>query len=114
MGVERGLGHPPRDRTVERRRSLLGLGCALLPALVFWLLPLAASAQGADTDGDGLPDDWETEYFGSLVQGADGDPDGDGLYNQAEQELGSDPTRFDSDGDGLSDLWGRALRSTRA
>ena len=33
------------------------------------------------------------------------DPDNDGLTNQAEQELGTDPQRADTDNDNLNDLW---------
>jgi hypothetical protein len=56
-----------------------------------------------DSDGDGLPDDWEYKYFGNLNQGPEDDPDGDGLTNIREFELGTDPTIPDTDGDGLSD-----------
>jgi hypothetical protein len=60
-----------------------------------------------DTDGDGLPDEWEKFYFGNLSQTANGDPDGDGLTNLVEYHLGSDPglaePNRDSDGDGLTD-----------
>ena len=45
-----------------------------------------------DIDFDGLPDDWETLYFGDLSQDASGDYDGDGLSNLAEYLLGTDPT----------------------
>ena len=50
-----------------------------------------------DRDGDGLPDDWET-YHGldplSAIggNGATGDPDGDGIVNLLEFELGTIPT----------------------
>ena len=37
-----------------------------------------------DSDGDGLFDGWEQQYFGNLDQDAGGDPDGDGLDNAAE------------------------------
>ena len=46
-----------------------------------------------DSDGDGLPDSWETTYFGNLTQGAAGDPDGDGLTNLQEFQLGRNPTK---------------------
>ena len=61
----------------------------------------------ADTEsggyGDGLPDEWEMLKFGSLGQTATGDPDGDGLSNLEEYELGTEPLDADTDGDGLSD-----------
>jgi len=48
----------------------------------------------ADSDGDGLPDPWETRYFGAL-NAADGaseaDPDRDGLLNRDELLAGTNP-----------------------
>lgn len=72
-----------------------------------------------DSDGDGLPDAWETEYAldpdddGSTdpANGADGDPDGDGLKNSAELAAGSQPNDADSDDDGLNDAEEVALGS---
>ena len=32
----------------------------------------------SDVDGDGLPDNWETDYFTTLSYGSSEDPDGDG------------------------------------
>jgi Glycosyl hydrolases family 28/Bacterial TSP3 repeat len=45
-----------------------------------------------DSDGDGLPDDWEQQYFGSAT-GADpnADTDGDGVSNYAEFVAGTNP-----------------------
>ena len=46
-----------------------------------------------DTDNDGLPDDWEMFYFGNLNQGANDDPDHDGVSNLAEYRTGTDPAK---------------------
>ena len=45
----------------------------------------------SDTDGDGLDDEWETSYFGSLLQSGNGDPDGDGFSNLQERIAGTNP-----------------------
>lgn len=45
-----------------------------------------------DSDGDGLPDWWEMQYFGGLQYGANDDPDGDGYTNLEEFNAGTDPT----------------------
>lgn len=44
-----------------------------------------------DSDGDGLPDDWERWRFGSLNYGPNDDPDGDGNSNYAEWVADTDP-----------------------
>lgn len=56
-----------------------------------------------DSDGDSLPDDWEMRYFGSLDQGAVGDPDDDMLNNAGELARGTSPIHADTDGDTLND-----------
>lgn len=45
-----------------------------------------------DSDGDGLSDKLEYEWFGGLGEDFDSDYDGDGLSNGKEIELGFDPT----------------------
>jgi hypothetical protein len=46
-----------------------------------------------DSDADGLPDNWEIQYFGNLNQTGTGDPDGDGLNNTQEYQQGRNPTK---------------------
>jgi hypothetical protein len=63
-----------------------------------------------DSDGDGLPDEWEIDNGLDPLDptgddGADGDPDGDGLTNEDEYAHGTDPQDPDTDGDGLPDGW---------
>jgi hypothetical protein len=69
-----------------------------------------------DTDGDGLPDGWEAQYgldpldngttsmrtggAGNIDNGADGDPDGDGIDNATELANGTHPTQEDVVGGG--------------
>jgi hypothetical protein len=65
----------------------------------------------SDTDGDGLPDAWESTYFGSgnLTEGANGDFDLDYSTNLAEYLAGTNPENPssypDTDSDGLADGW---------
>ncbi len=61
-----------------------------------------------DTDGDGLPDEWEianklNPKSAKGKDGANGDPDNDGLTNYEEFKLGTDPNNPDTDGDGILD-----------
>src|SRR6185295_16015551 len=51
---------------------------------------------GADTDGDGLDDDWEVAYFGNLSRNGSGDFDGDGQTDLQEFRAGTDPTNSNS------------------
>ena len=47
----------------------------------------------------------QNETFPDPDNGPFGDPDRDGLTNQQEAEIGTNPTVSDSDGDGLNDRW---------
>ncbi len=54
-----------------------------------------------DSDGDGLPDAFETLVLGTSTNAVDTDLDG--LSDAEELSLGTDPTLADTDGDGLPD-----------
>ncbi|MCX6045412.1 MAG: VWA domain-containing protein [Chloroflexi bacterium] len=56
--------------------------------------------EGADTNGNGLPDPFEQE---NQVTQDGGDPDLDGLDNLSEYQTGTDPNQSDTDGGGEND-----------
>lgn len=57
-----------------------------------------------DHDLDGMPDDWErSNGLDDTKDDSQDDKDQDGLSNQQEFDLGTDPQNPDTDGDGLSD-----------
>ncbi len=63
-------------------------------------------ASAADSDADGMPDFWEVIFSpgGDLTTfTATGDYDGDELKDPDEYARASDPTKMDTDGDGLTD-----------
>ncbi|MDP2895883.1 MAG: right-handed parallel beta-helix repeat-containing protein [bacterium] len=77
-----------------------------------------ATRTTADTDGDGLPDVWELQFFAELSEDKYGDPDRDGVSNVEEYRRGSDPARVPHSyvdasvpvsGDGTS--WQSALKT---
>lgn len=61
----------------------------------------------ADTDGDGFNDGFEIKWGGNPLDPSDAadmaDDDNDGLPNKYETTIGTDPTKADTDGDGLKD-----------
>jgi hypothetical protein len=76
-----------------------------------------------DTDGDGLPDSWETSYGlnpynrdsdGDSIEDPDDDEDGDGFTNYAEYLAGSDPIDPDSHGVPMSTGISCAARASAA
>jgi hypothetical protein len=50
----------------------------------------------ADSDGSGMPDWWQMQWFGHLGIDPYDDPDGDGLTNLQEYQAGSNPLVFDT------------------
>lgn len=57
-----------------------------------------------DADSDGLPDWWETIYWGSTTnQNGSGDADSDGLSNSNEYCYATSPVNPDMDNDGIND-----------
>ncbi|MCK5017889.1 MAG: PKD domain-containing protein, partial [Candidatus Peribacteraceae bacterium] len=75
------------------------------------------NAVDTDSDGDGMPDWWETDYNLDIMDfsDAEGDPDLDTLLNLGEYEYDTHPndypsgisidTAWDYDGDGMPDGW---------
>lgn len=61
-----------------------------------------------DSSGDGMPDDWKMinhldPFSTNGINGASGDPDGDGLVNLYEYWAGTNPWAQDSDQNGVLD-----------
>jgi len=61
-------------------------------------MDLAVTLPILDSDGDGLPNEWENLHFGHPTNqaGPNGDPDGDGFTNLQEYLAGTDPNEPDS------------------
>lgn len=66
---------------------------------------LQAAVSEGDTDGDDLPDAWEIEHFGSLVQDGAGDADQDGFSNLIEFKVGTRPNDKASKPDTTVSIW---------
>jgi hypothetical protein len=91
--------------------GLSGLGGQIGGAHLGFANMKLTAIPGDDSDGDGLPSAWETQYgldpndSGSVnpAHGATGDPDHDGLTNARELAQGTKPNDADTDDDALND-----------
>ena len=83
-------------------------GTAHNPMIVFWAAKwVSKNSVRFDSDGDGIPDDWETDHGLDANNCADAswDNDDDGLKNLQEFLHGTEVDNNDSDGDGMDDGW---------
>jgi hypothetical protein len=88
---------------IDSGGGLVSLGSATNHSSIGGALDTSASATGlieilypeipagSDADGDGLPDAWETQHFGTTGASASADADGDGTTNLMEYLVGTDP-----------------------
>jgi pectate lyase len=95
-----GCTKPQRDAVDLRIVDDVHKGLTRLvnnPAEVGGWPELARGSPPADTDRDGMPDDWERKHRFATNHAADGnaDPDGDGYTNLEEFLNGTDPRRAD-------------------
>jgi len=83
------------DRTGTFVNGLTYGGVAGYPAIKY--PTLATGTAAADSDNDGMPDDWEQKYFGNTSRGSEsnssGDMDGDGYTDVEEYINATDPTK---------------------
>jgi molybdopterin converting factor small subunit len=96
-----------RGRRGLNKKVILGAVVVILAVFVLYfaltpyIAPSVASAfVNADSDGDGLNNDQE-KTLGTNPQNAD--TDNDGINDGQEVQMGTNPVDFDSDGDSLSD-----------
>jgi thiol-disulfide isomerase/thioredoxin len=73
-----------------------------ITSLALSLTVLVACGKDVDTDGDGLFDEEEATLG---TDPAKADTDGDGLDDLTERDGGTDPISMDGDGDGYLDPW---------
>lgn len=72
-----------------------------------WEVLIVAGTNPDDTDGDGIPDIWETNNGMNSEDYSDSEThsDNDGLSNREEYAAGTNPVDSDTDADSLPDGW---------
>ncbi|MDD4102287.1 MAG: hypothetical protein PHU80_06610, partial [Kiritimatiellae bacterium] len=111
LGQLKNTAKPFHDRLMEIGLATncpwAGQPADFAPANIGQVKHLFAFDLARDTDGDGLPDWWEAVHGLDRDDPADVglDPDGDGLTNLQEHQLGTGPLNPDTDGDGMPDGW---------
>ena len=108
------LGYYPADDGGDTLENLLyqnnwDYAGRLSGDVMFETLSSTNKPYADDSDGDGLPDWWETLMGLNPgndrdADGAYGDPDHDGLTNLGEFLAGTNPNQWDTDGDGVNDF----------
>jgi Concanavalin A-like lectin/glucanases superfamily/Bacterial TSP3 repeat len=88
-------------KRLEVPASAVGLEGKVIQGMAFTLYNGRAAFDHAgkfipDMDGNGMNDAWEKQYFGSIGQDPNADPDGDGVSNLIESQFGTNPLNPDS------------------
>lgn len=90
--LQPGRKYPWTDSTSDDDSyALVNIG--QLKFVFSFTVPTSGPGAPGDTDGDGLPDAWELNYWSNLQYGPNDDPDGDGVTNFTEYLLGRNPTK---------------------
>lgn len=91
--------------SVVSRRKTTGILITLLTAFLVLCQPAASKAVAGDTDGDGIPDSYETSHGLDPLNAGDAslDNDHDGSSNLAEYLAWTNPANRDTDGDTITD-----------
>lgn len=81
--------------TNNRDRVLAGSTLSVIQAYLKGMDPRGPGAGelNADTNSNGLPDRWELQYFGQIGVDPNADPNGNGLTNLQDYQLGLNPVR---------------------